>query len=58
MFQKYDTDKSGKIDVIELRDALFGLGLAVPPTVLQLLTSRYEDGSGHRAELNFDSFVE
>ncbi|XP_050370995.1 probable calcium-binding protein CML48 [Argentina anserina] len=58
MFQKYDTDRSGKIDVIELRDALFGLGLAVPPTVLQLLTSRYEDGSGHRAELNFDSFVE
>ncbi|PRQ32290.1 putative EF-hand domain pair protein [Rosa chinensis] len=58
MFQKYDTDRSGKIDVLELRDALYGLGLAVPPTVLQVLTSRYEDGSGRRAELDFDSFVE
>ncbi|KAK9938872.1 hypothetical protein M0R45_015587 [Rubus argutus] len=58
IFQRYDRDRSGKIDLMELRDALYGLGLAVPPSVLQLLTSKYEDGSGRRVELNFDSFVE
>lgn len=43
---------------MELRDALYSLGLAIPPSVLQLLISKYDDGSGSRVELNFDSFVE
>ncbi|XP_019164235.1 PREDICTED: probable calcium-binding protein CML48 [Ipomoea nil] len=56
-FERFDRDRSGKIDATELRDALYSLGYMVPPSVLQLLVSRYDGGNG-RAELNFDSFVE
>ncbi|KZV52582.1 hypothetical protein F511_30970 [Dorcoceras hygrometricum] len=59
MFERFDRDRSGKIDAMELRDALYSLGFALPPSVLQVLISRYDDGSGRRrVELNFDSFVE
>ncbi|KAJ7947997.1 putative Ef-hand calcium binding protein [Quillaja saponaria] len=58
IFERYDRDKSGKIDPMELRDALYGTGYAVPASVLQLLISKHDDGSGRRVELGFDSFVE
>lgn len=58
IFQRYDKDRSGKIDVMELRDALYGLGYMVPGSVLQLLISKYDNGSGGKVELDFDSFVE
>ena len=41
-----------------MRDALYGLGYAVPSSVLELLISLYDDRSGRRVEFNFDSFVE
>lgn len=43
---------------MELRDALYSLGYAIPPSVLQVLISKYDNGSGRKVELNFDSFVE
>lgn len=58
IFERFDRDRSRKIDSMELRDALYSLGYAIPPSVLQVLISRYEDGSGRRVELTFDSFVE
>ncbi|KAJ0952915.1 putative guanylate cyclase activating protein [Helianthus annuus] len=58
IFERFDRDRSGKIDAAELRDALYSLGYAVPPPVLQLLISKYDDQSGRRVELSFDSFVE
>ncbi|KAL2536117.1 putative calcium-binding protein CML48 [Forsythia ovata] len=58
IFERFDRDRSGRIDAMELRDALYSLGYALPPSVLQVLISRYDHGSGRRAELNFDSFVE
>lgn len=58
IFERFDRDRSGKIDVMELRDALYSLGYAIPPSVLQVLISRYDDKSGRRVELNFDSFIE
>lgn len=58
IFERFDRDRSGKIDATELRDALYGLGYAVPPSVLQLLISHYDNRSGRKVELNFDSFVE
>ncbi|XP_038895549.1 probable calcium-binding protein CML48 [Benincasa hispida] len=58
MFERYDRDRSGRIDALEMRDALYGLGYAVPSSVLQLLISLYDDRSGERVEFNFDSFVE
>lgn len=58
IYERYDKDRSGKIDLLELRDALYGIGLATPSSVLQVLISKYDDGSGRKIELNFDSFVE
>ncbi|KEH38984.1 calcium-binding EF-hand protein [Medicago truncatula] len=58
IFERYDKDRSGKIDPLELRDALYGIGYAVPASVLQLLLSKYSDGNNRRVELGFDSFVE
>ncbi|KAF9684690.1 hypothetical protein SADUNF_Sadunf04G0144800 [Salix dunnii] len=58
IYERYDKDKSGKIDLFELRDALYSIGLATPSSVLQVLISKYDDGSGRKIELDFDSFVE
>ncbi|KAB1200631.1 putative calcium-binding protein CML48 [Morella rubra] len=58
IFERYDKDRSGKIDLFELRDALYGIGYAVPASVLKLLLSMYDNGSGRKVELTFDSFVE
>ena len=58
IFQRYDKDRSGKIDLFELRDSLYGIGYAIPASILQLIVSKYDVGSGRRVELNFDSFVE
>lgn len=58
IFERFDRDRSGKIDVEELRDALYSIGYVLPPSVLRVLISRYDDGSGLRVELNFDSFIE
>ncbi|XP_060169843.1 probable calcium-binding protein CML48 isoform X1 [Lycium barbarum] len=58
IFERFDRDRSGKIDATELRDALYSLGYMVPPSVLEVLISRYTDGSGRRTALCFDSFVE
>ncbi|XP_044504482.1 probable calcium-binding protein CML48 [Mangifera indica] len=58
IFQRYDSDRSGKIDLFELRDALYGIGYAIPPSVLQFFMSKYESGNGRKTELSFDSFVE
>ncbi|KAI3706490.1 hypothetical protein L6452_24272 [Arctium lappa] len=58
IFERFDRDRSGKIDAAELRDALYSLGYAVPPSVLQVLISKYDEQRGQRVELSFDSFVE
>ncbi|CAH9134454.1 unnamed protein product [Cuscuta epithymum] len=54
-FERFDRDRSGRIDGRELRDALYSLGYLVPSPVLQLLVSKYD---GDSAGLEFDSFVE
>ncbi|ONK71278.1 uncharacterized protein A4U43_C04F6830 [Asparagus officinalis] len=58
VFERFDRDRSGEIDSAELKDALLSLGYAVPPSVIQVLMSKYNDERGGRGSLNFDSFVE
>lgn len=58
IFDRFDRDRSGEIDSMELRDALLSLGYAVPPSVIQVLISNYTDGKTGRGALNFDNFVE
>lgn len=58
IFERYDRDRSGKMDSTELRDALYHLGYMLPTSVLQLIITQYDDGSGKRVDLCFDSFIE
>lgn len=58
IFERFDKDRSGKMDATELRDALMSLGYAIPPSVLHLLLSYCGFRSGNKLELNFDNFVE
>ncbi|KAG1331693.1 putative calcium-binding protein CML48 [Cocos nucifera] len=58
IFDRFDRDRSGKIDSMELREALLSLGYAVPPSVIQVLISNYADGKTGKGALNFDNFVE
>ncbi|KAM3207940.1 hypothetical protein ACQJBY_062925 [Aegilops geniculata] len=58
VFDRYDRDRSGKIDSDELREALRGLGYAVPPSVIDLLIANYNNSVSHRGALDFDNFVE
>ncbi|KAK6926570.1 EF-hand domain [Dillenia turbinata] len=58
IFDRYDRDRSGKIDPYELRDAFYSIGYAVPQSVLRVIMSKYDDGSGRGVQLNFDNFVE
>lgn len=58
IFDRYDRDRSGKIDSDELREALRGLGYAVPPSVIELLIANYNNGVSRRGALDFDNFVE
>ncbi|KAF8016035.1 hypothetical protein BT93_H1556 [Corymbia citriodora subsp. variegata] len=58
IFERFDRDRSGKIDSTELRDALYSLGYVIPPSVLQVLMSKYDGSSSRTCELNFGAFVE
>ncbi|CAH8263891.1 unnamed protein product [Arabidopsis lyrata] len=58
IFDRYDRDRSGKINATELRDAFFHLGYMLPTSVLQLIVSQFDDGTGKTVDLCFDSFLE
>uniref|UniRef100_A0A0E0LXY0 EF-hand domain-containing protein n=1 Tax=Oryza punctata TaxID=4537 RepID=A0A0E0LXY0_ORYPU len=58
IFDRYDRNRSGKIEKDELREALRSLGYAVPPSVLDLLIANYNNGVSSRGALDFDNFVE
>uniref|UniRef100_A0A0A9DCB2 EF-hand domain-containing protein n=1 Tax=Arundo donax TaxID=35708 RepID=A0A0A9DCB2_ARUDO len=58
IFDRYDRDRSGKIDSRELTEALRSLGYAVPPSVIELLMVNYNNGVSSNGALDFDNFVE
>ncbi|TVU04544.1 hypothetical protein EJB05_47658, partial [Eragrostis curvula] len=58
IFDRYDRDRSGKIDFRELTEALRSLGYAVPPSVIELIIANYNDGVPRNGALDFDNFVE
>nr|XP_043622076.1 calcium-binding protein CBP-like [Erigeron canadensis] len=57
-FEKFDRDRSGRIDAWELRDALMSLGFAVSPVVLDLLVSKYDRSGGRNKAIEYDNFIE
>ncbi|TVU03755.1 hypothetical protein EJB05_50692, partial [Eragrostis curvula] len=58
IFERFDRDRSGKIDASELRDALLSLGYAVSPTVLDLLVSKFDKTGGKSRAVEYDNFIE
>jgi len=58
IFERFDKDRSGKIDSIELRDALLSLGYAVSPVVLDLLVSKFDKTGGKSKAIEYDNFIE
>ncbi|CDY31179.1 hypothetical protein HID58_052599 [Brassica napus] len=59
MFDRYDSDRSGKMNPLELRDAFYHLGYMLPSSVLQLIIlSQLDDGTGNTVDLCFDRFLE
>lgn len=57
-FEKFDRDRSGKIDQNELREALMSLGFAVSPVVLDLLVSKFDKTGGKNKAIEYDNFIE
>ncbi|KAG6555301.1 hypothetical protein Mapa_003344 [Marchantia paleacea] len=57
VFERFDRDRSGRIDTQELKDALLSMGYAISPTLLSILISKY-DKTGQAKALDYDNFVE
>uniref|UniRef100_A0A2N9FIZ5 EF-hand domain-containing protein n=1 Tax=Fagus sylvatica TaxID=28930 RepID=A0A2N9FIZ5_FAGSY len=58
IFDRFDRDRSGKIDLSELREALMSLGFAVSPVVLDLLVSKFDKTGGKSRAIEYDNFIE
>ncbi|XP_021724195.1 probable calcium-binding protein CML49 [Chenopodium quinoa] len=58
IFERYDRDRSGKVDASELRDALYGLGFSVSPVILDLLVSKFDKTGGKSKAIEYDNFIE
>ncbi|KAI3856949.1 hypothetical protein MKW92_035309 [Papaver armeniacum] len=57
-FERFDTDRSGKIDSCELQRALVRLGFTVSPAIMNLLISKYDKTGYKKKGLEYDSFIE
>ncbi|PSS01776.1 Calcium-binding protein [Actinidia chinensis var. chinensis] len=58
IFERFDRDRSSKIDSGELREALMSLGFSVSPTVLELLVSKFDKTGGKSRAIEYDNFIE
>ncbi|KAK8966995.1 putative calcium-binding protein CML50 [Platanthera guangdongensis] len=58
IFERFDRDRSGKIDASELREALMSMGFAVPPVVLDLLLAKFDKSGGMNKAIEYDNFIE
>uniref|UniRef100_A0A2P2KYM6 Calcium-binding EF hand family protein n=1 Tax=Rhizophora mucronata TaxID=61149 RepID=A0A2P2KYM6_RHIMU len=58
IFERFDRDRSGRIDVNELRDALLSLGFALSPFLLDLLVSKFDKSGGKNKSIEYDNFIE
>ncbi|CAN1256180.1 Calcium-binding protein CBP [Linum perenne] len=58
IFERFDRDRSGKIDANELKEALLSLGFSVSNVVLQLLVSKFDKTGGRNNAIEYDNFIE
>ncbi|KAL1362869.1 hypothetical protein HN51_011076 [Arachis hypogaea] len=57
-FERFDRDRSGRIDSNELREALLSLGYSLSPMLLELLISKYDKTDGRARAIEYDNFIE
>ncbi|XP_052114868.1 calcium-binding protein CBP [Arachis duranensis] len=57
-FERFDRDRSGRIDSNELREALLSLGYSLCPMLLELLISKYDKTDGRARAIEYDNFIE
>ncbi|KVI12106.1 Calcium-binding EF-hand [Cynara cardunculus var. scolymus] len=57
-FEKFDRDRSGRIDALELREALASLGFSVSHFVLDLLVLKFDKTGGMNKAIEYDHFIE
>lgn len=58
IFERFDRDRSGKIDSLELREALLSLGFTLSPMILDLLVSKFDKSEGRFRAIEYDHFIE
>ncbi|KAF9592472.1 hypothetical protein IFM89_025651 [Coptis chinensis] len=58
IFQNFDRDRNGKIDLSELREALRNLGYPVTERILNLLIVKFDKNGGNSMGVGFDGFIE
>ncbi|XP_057784705.1 calcium-binding protein CBP-like [Salvia miltiorrhiza] len=58
IFERFDRDRSGKIDMNELRESLLSLGFSVSPVILELLVSKFDKSGGKNKAIEYDNFIE
>ncbi|KAK9130319.1 LOW QUALITY PROTEIN: hypothetical protein Sjap_010806 [Stephania japonica] len=58
IFERFDRDRSGRIDASELQEALLSLGYTVSPDVLDLLVSKFDKTGGKSKAIEYDNFIE
>ncbi|KAJ9184840.1 hypothetical protein P3X46_004527 [Hevea brasiliensis] len=58
IFERFDRDRSGRIDSNELREALCSIGFAVSPVVLDLLVSKFDKSGRKDKAIEYDNFIE
>ncbi|XP_073135953.1 calcium-binding protein CBP-like isoform X2 [Henckelia pumila] len=57
IFERFDRDRSGRIDSNELREALLSLKFSVSPTVLELLVSKFDKSGGKNKAIEYENFI-
>ncbi|PIA48124.1 hypothetical protein AQUCO_01400601v1 [Aquilegia coerulea] len=57
IFQRFDKDRSGKIDSSQLEVVLQSLGFSVSPVTLDLLVSKFDKSGGVEKVIEYDNFV-
>ncbi|GAB4851643.1 hypothetical protein Ancab_031046 [Ancistrocladus abbreviatus] len=57
VFQRSDANRNGRIDVGELRSALYSIGYSVSPAILNLLVAKFAR-SKESFSIGFDNFIE
>ncbi|XP_074567868.1 calcium-binding protein CBP-like [Curcuma longa] len=58
IFERFDRDRSGRIDTTELREALLSLGFSVSPSILDLLVTKFDKSGGKSKAIEYDNFIE